>query len=720
MMNNRLNKNKRLPVTQVGQMINSLRSTIHAGAVTGEVTQSVLAMEGLQDVQRHQLETAYSELSTAVESIYEQLFATDNKSKGVTAAQIEAGSIAGLLAGDYRRTMSAKLETQNVATENMSVVQPFGLADAFNQRSFALEAYDERENRNATIYSIAYNVFSARQDEFGETFFPTLVITPDQVGFGITVNLMMVYDAIERKITGNFEDFKKKNIIRAVADPTILRKEQTKIVPVHRAQSADKFVDSALIAPAPILLEGESIVTAPIAVGKKIDLLGISQTDTLLATGVQDQTDTIDPAALLTNVYAKVGDDILRFRTQNLPLSNFTYSTQNNYRVQTLNFTTTSVLVNKDSKNVDGSAMVDLAGVVTGDLIVRLELGLSGTLNIETGETTVFANTIAVHSVQNSSGELLALDAAPALAIVTAVAAGQIIGYDLQAYRTNVNRRQRGQLIDVTKYTQLYNVPLRSPIATIHPITSDGQSDASDVQALITSTRIRTSNEAVSTLINAAQLMREYVDSRDQIGVGPDILGVGRFFVRPSYFEEELDVSAVIDSLKSHERAADIQAVLINKIRDYAYRMYRDSEYKAAADALAGGIAPTPTVIIGTDPVIARYLTVTGDLRTLGGEFDVRIVSTLDHRVAGKLFITFGVFDDNRNVAPNPLNFGNLVWAPELVLTANISRGNTISKETVVQPRFTFVTHTPIMTVLSISNIPDTLNKVAIDFHPVP
>lgn len=714
MMNNRLNKNKRLPVTQVGQMINSLRSTIHAGAVTGEVTQSVLAMEGLQDVQRHQLETAYSELSTAVESIYEQLFATDNKSKGVTAAQIEAGSIAGLLAGDYRRTMSAKLETQNVATENMSVVQPFGLADAFNQRSFALEAYDERENRNATIYSIAYNVFSARQDEFGETFFPTLVITPDQVGFGITVNLMMVYDAIERKITGNFEDFKKKNIIRAVADPTILRKEQTKIVPVHRAQSADKFVDSALIAPAPILLEGESIVTAPIAVGKKIDLLGISQTDTLLATGVQDQTDTIDPAALLTNVYAKVGDDILRFRTQNLPLSNFTYSTQNNYRVQTLNFTTTSVLVNKDSKNVDGSAMVDLAGVVTGDLIVRLELGLSGTLNIETGETTVFANTIAVHSVQNSSGELLALDAAPALAIVTAVAAGQIIGYDLQAYRTNVNRRQRGQLIDVTKYTQLYNVPLRSPIATIHPITSDGQSDASDVQALITSTRIRTSNEAVSTLINAAQLMREYVDSRDQIGVGPDILGVGRFFVRPSYFEEELDVSAVIDSLKSHERAADIQAVLINKIRDYAYRMYRDSEYKAAADALAGGIAPTPTVIIGTDPVIARYLTVTGDLRTLGGEFDVRIVSTLDHRVAGKLFITFGVFDDNRNFAPNPLNFGNLVWAPELVLTANISRGNTISKETVVQPRFTFVTHTPIMTVLSVSNIPDTLNKVTI------
>ena len=148
----------------------------------------------------------------------------------------------------------------------------------------------------------------------------------------------------------------------------------------------------------------------------------------------------------------------------------------------------------------------------------------------------------------------------PSVALVIRMAGGSIVGYDLLAYRTNMNRRQRGQLIDVTKYTQLYNVPLRSPITTIHPINTDGQTDASDVQALITATRIRTSNEAVTALLNASDVLREYVDSRDMVGVGPDVLGVGRFFVRPTYYQETLDMNALVDSIKSHERAADIQA----------------------------------------------------------------------------------------------------------------------------------------------------------------
>ena len=282
-----------------------------------------------------------------------------------------------------------------------------------------------------------------------------------------------------------------------------------------------------------------------------------------------------------------------------------------------------------------------------------------------------------------------------------------------------MNRRQRGQLINTTRFTQLYNVPLRSPITAIHPINTDDNVEATDVQALVTTTRIRTSNDAVTSLINTAAILREYVDARDFTGAGPEVMGVGRFYVRPVFYNETIDMASAIDSIKSHERAADIQAVLVNKVRDLAYRMYRDSEYKAAADALAGGVAPVPTVIIGTDPVLARYLTVTGDLRTLGGEFDVRIVSSLDQRVQGKIFVAFGVFNDQRNTLVHPLNFGNMFWAPELVLTANISRGNTISKETVVQPRYLFVAHTPVMSVLEVENVPDVLGKVQINFHSV-
>lgn len=702
--------------TQLNRMIGLLQQQVNGSQTSNTANaRTALSMESASDDKMHSLTQATTEFQTSLEAIATEL----GIEKRMTPAQIAAGAAAGVLAGDFRGFLAHKSALPMVSTESVAVVQPFGISDAVSDRSFSLEAYDERENRNAVVYSIAYNMQSARQDEFGETHFPTLVVTPDNAGFGITVNLMMVYDAIERKITGTFEDFKKKNIIRAVADASVLRKEQTKIVPVHRAQSASKFVGAGVVAPHAISLEGESITTAPIAVGVKVDLLGLSQTDTLVAAGLMDMTDTIDPAVSLTNVYAVIGVDVLKFTVANLPMSNFTYSTQNNYRVMQLNFGTTSVLVNKNTKQADGSALVELASVVTNDLIVRLELALTGSVNIETGECSVFGNVVAVHSVQDNTGTLLDLAAAPSAAIVADVAAGHIAGYDLLAFRTNMNRRQRGQLIDVTKFTQLYNVPLRSPITTIHPINTDGSTDASDVQALITATRIRTSNEAVTALLNSAALLREYIDSRDVVGAGPDIMGVGRFFVRPTYFSENLDMSLIVDSIKSHERAADTQAALVNKIRDYAYRMYRDSEYKAAADAIQGGIAPVPVVVIGTDPVLARYLNVSGDLRTLGGEFDVRIVNTLDSRMAGKIIVTFGVFDENRNVAPNPLNFGNMVWGPELVLTANISRGNTISKETVVQPRFLFVTHAPIMTVLTVDNVPDVFNKIAISFHNI-
>lgn len=708
--------NQFAPVNQLTRMIGMLQDHVNTQqVVTPGVARTALSMESVSEAQSNALFMAANELSTSLEAIAGEL----GLETRITEAQLQAATVAGIMAGDYKSFLAHKVEFPTVSTESVGVVQAFGLEDSVNERSFAMEAYDERENRNAVIYSIAYNMQAARQDEFGETFFPTIVLTPDNVGFGVTVNLMMVYNGIERKISGTFEDFKKKNIIRAVADATVLRKEQTRIIPVNRAQSADKFVDPLLVAPSDYLLEGESIHTAPLAIGKKVDLLGLSQTDALLAKGIMDMTDSIDPAVTLQHVFVKFGDDVLKFSTANLPLSNFTYSTQNNYRVMTLNFQTTSVLVNKDTKQADGSALVDLAAVVTDDLILRLELQLSGSVNIETGETTVFGNIVSTHTVQDHTGNQLDMTTAPAAPVVAVVNAGVIFGYDLQAYRTNMNRRQQGQLIDTTRYTQLYNVPLRSPITAIHPINADAQTDASDVQALITATRIRTSNESVTNLLNAATMLRQYIDARDLTGVGPDLLGVGRFFVRPTYHEEQIDMNDIVDSLTSHQRAEDMQSALVNKIRDYAYRMYRDSEYKAAADALAGGIAPTPVVIIGTDPVIARYLNVTGDLRTLGGEFDVRVVSTLDYRVAGKIFITFGVFDESRNVSPNPMNFGNLAWAPELVLTTNISRGGQISKETVVSPRFLFVCNLPILTVLEISNISDVVNRVPLLNHQI-
>lgn len=711
--------------TQLTRLVEGIQESLNATQIlTPQIAKSAISTEHMRDDQRLSLESACEQLSISLEAIATQL----KIEKDVTPAQLQAGVMAGIMAGDYKGTMSAKISSNIISTESQRTVNVQGFSDVMFDRAFSLEAYDERENKNAAIFSIAYNYQSARQDEFGETLFPTIVVSPNDVGLSIVVKLMMVFDGVTRNISGVFEDFNRKNIIRAVADPTVLHKEQTRIVPVFRSQSENMFVDNTVIPEGNIILDGVTISTAPLAIGKKLDLLGISQTAELVAAGTMDQTDSIDPSITLKNVYVKFSsgadltlkEDIIRLNTLNLPLSNFTYSTQDNYRKMQLNFTTTSVLINKDTKQNDASALDCLAGVVTNDVIIRLELALTGSVNIETGETQIFGNVVAVSQMLNASGDAVDVTQSPYAAINTIINTGIILGYDLQAYRTNMNRRQRGQLINVTEFTQSYTVPLRSPITTQHPINTDGQGDSSDVQALITATRIRTSNEAVTALINSAQLLIEYIDARDSAGNGPDLLGVGRFFVKPVYAAEALNMNVIVDSLTSTDRPGDIQAALVNKIRDHAYRMYRDSEYKAAADAFSGGLAPVPTVIVATDPVLARYINVTGDLRTLGNEFNVRVVSTLDYRINGKIFITFGVFDESRNTAPNPLNFGNMAWSPELVLTANISRDGGISKETVVQPRFTFITNLPILAELTVTNVEDLTNKAIINFKTIP
>lgn len=667
------------------------------------IASSALSLESISESQSQELNTAVESLSASLEGIGRTM-----KLVGFDTPQRQSATAAALMAGDVSAWLRAPVKHDMVSNQQQHVVSVEGMQDTFFKRSVAFEAYDERDNRNAVVYSMAYNMRASRQDEFCEALFPTVVVTPDNVGFGVSIRLIQVYNDLKRDISGNLDNYEKKNIIRAVMDHTILKNDTTRIVPVHRAQSAGYFVASGDVAPAQVMFEGESINTAPLAVGKKFSLLAISQTDTLIANGLLDVTDSIDPSIRLKNIYVKVGADVVRFSTMNLPLSNFVAAAQGNYRLMNLNFNTDSVLLNKDSKRNDGAALVTLADIVTSDYIVRLSLNVTGNSNLELGDTVVYGNALSVASIQNAAGDFLDFTTAGAAKdIADLIAGGKIIGYDLHSYRSNMNRRERGQLLDTTYFTQLYAVPLRSPISVLRPVTTDGQTDTSDLAALITATQIRTSNAGVGTLLETAGLLSEYVDARDTSGVGPDVMGVGRFLVRPTYYSKTLDMATAINSITSHERAADIQAVLVNTVRDLAYRMYRDSNYKAAADAMQGGVAPTPTVIVATDPVIARYLMVSGDFRTIGPDFEVKLVSTLDARMAGRIAVTFGNFGNGGDNRPDALHFGNMAWKPELTLVLPISRGGQTSKELTVQPSFLHVVNLPVLSLIEVSNIPN-------------
>lgn len=714
---------KKGPVIETGldRVVGSLQSQVNAhgvGFASKQLAGAALSMESIDASMANELNTCVGNLNHALESIAQE------HGLKLTVSQRNAAAAAGVIAGDIAGAMRAPIARDIVAQENMTVITPRGGEFMDGRMKEALEAYDEKENKNAVTYSVAYNMQAARQDEFGEAFYPTVVVTPDQVGFTVSIRLVSVYNEVRRQISGKLDAFNKRNIIQAVIDPTILKNDQTKIVPVYRDESKDYFVDANLVAPQDVLLDTETVTTSALAMGKKFSLLGISQTEALLETGLLDATDSIDTAISLKSLYVQVGAgadaEVVKFNTDRLPTATFTYAPQGNYRLMNLAFNSTSLLVNKNTKKVDGGASVVLKPIVDGEYFVRLGVRVSGDVNLELADTSLYASQVTVERVTDKDGNDLSLTSGAGKTIADLFAGAQAIGYDLAAQRTNLNRRQRGQLLDTTFYNQIYTVPLRSPITIPRPLTIGDANDSTDLAALITATHIRTSNAAVDELLSVADLLGEYVYNKDSLAEVPAILGVSRFLVQPFFERAEVNVNTEVDSIKSHERAADIQAVLVNKLRDIAYRMYRDSGYKAAADALAGGISQVPTVIIGTDPYIARYLMVSGDFRTLGNDFNVKVVSTLNQRMTGKIVMSFGDFSAGTEGVPNPMHFGNMAWKPELTLVLPLHRNGANSKELTVQPSFLHVTNLPILAMLDVKGIDAVAAaKVPVNMHTV-
>lgn len=686
------------------------------------LARAAISMEAFDQGTENSLDDMLNTLNVALESIISDM-QSDHQIGEISQVQRDAALAAGVAAGDpqafWQHSLSLESYSLPADTRRVNVA----VSDSVDKR-ISMESYDEKENKNAMVYSVAYNMFAAKQDAFAEMFFPTVVVTPDQVGFTMSIRLINVYDEVRRDISGKASgNFGKRNIVQAVIDPTILRNDQTRVVPVVRPEAAANFVDPTLVAPKNVLLEGQSITTAPLAINKKFSLLGLAQTDALLQTGILDSTDALDTAIGLDAIYVELAGqtpEVLKFSTSRLPLATFNFAPQGNYRLMQLNFSTESLKVDKTTTKIDGSPSTILANLVNGQYTVRLGVAVSGSVNCELGDTQMMATDITVESVRDNTGALLDMTAAPANAIVALFNGAKLIGYDLEARMTNSNRRQRGQLLDTSYYNQIYAVPLRSPITIPRPLTIGDANDSADLAALITATHIRTTNAAIDELLRTADVLQAYVSDMDNLGTAPDVLGVTRFLVQPFFERKTIDVAAILNSLTSADRPKDTQAALVNQLRDTVYRMYRDSGYKAAADALAGGVGPVPTVIIGTDPVIARYLMVDGDLRTLAGSFNVRIESTLNERMAGKIVVSFGEFGTGKEGVPNPMHFGNMAWKPELTLVLPLHRNGANSKELTVQPSFLHVVNLPVMAVFDVVNLSAAaVDKTAIDFHSV-
>lgn len=696
------------------QLLFGLQSQMADIAAPDEtVGRLVYASESIAPADEARLVRRSDELQTTLQAVASRFSGIFGASNGLTFAA-ESAAVAGALAASDPRGYAGRdlgdLKQHRGRSGEVFEVTSGSVPNYLGRRVAVAEAFDNRETRSAVLYTMAYNYTMARQDQFGETVWPTLTLPADQIGFGIVVNRLTIMRGWTHGSDGKPVDAKKIDLMRAEADHTVLRRDRTRLFPVARANNANKLIDASLVAPYPYDNEGEVITTAPYRVGEKINYLGMSQTDAHLAVGNSTERESIDPAMSLEKLYVKFGDDVVPFSVYSVPGANFTYAPQGIDKLRVLNFNTEGLRITPKSTQADKSALVSLGDLVTGNYTAVVRVAVSGTANPEFGEGEVFHGAVRLVRLVDEDGVALAEVHPDFVALAAVINAGRVEGYDLRAYKTNLSMRERGDFIDRTNFTQLYEVPLLSPITAQRPQNTDGSLDAGDFEALVTATRYRLKNDAVTAILESVQRLDEFDISGVTGDDVPAALGAARYHVRPKFMAYDLNVAATINSLKSSEAVADLRANIVNRLRDIAFTLHVESEYQAAATAL--GLPENPEIIIATDPYIEKWLMIDGELRTLTEKFKLRIVSTLDERFKGKIFMTFGVFDDNRNQAPCILNWGNLIWRPEVVMHASVPRAQHMARETIVQPSYLFVNHLPICAMIQVSGIPDVFNRI--------
>lgn len=699
-----------------------------------------IGTESFNDNKNREVGDLVDRVKTALISIESDLglrVATESGEGGdYNPARLHAASTAAATVGNSKAAMHAfmtrpfgapkELAGFNAANGSITtVVGMEGMADAFVNRVAALENFDDRDNRNAKVTSIAYNLNAAQQNEFGETFFPTVTISNDMVGVAVSIRLISVIKDFIRNADASLADFRRRNVVRALLDHTILKNDSNKLVPQHKTQTAQWF--STEIGSFQREIEGVTHTTGALKINTEIgDLIRLGYPED--TPHALNQGDTIDPAVSAGAVYAVIGTNKLRLSLKGHKRAGFLAAPEDDTRQQNLNLELKTITIKPETLQFDGSALVaELAPLVTNKWTVSLHLILSGNVNVASGRGRLDCSEFALVSIKDVDGEPVDITAGDGKAIADLIKKEAIVGWDIEGRLSNLNRRQRGQIMDTTVYNQVWTVPLRSPITYPRPVNAGTETDAADLAVLVSTTHARTSNEAVTTLFDAADMFSEYAGNvkEDLDQIPPERFGVTRLLVRPTFKHKVVDLTQIVNNQNSHEKEKDIAAEMMLQIKNVAYEMYRDSGFQAFVESGAAGVTGNPTILIGTDPYTSRFVFVPGDTRTVGPDFGFKVVTTPDERFQGNIAIAFG-YPELFKGEINPAHFGNMLWASETVLVLQMNRSGDAQKETTVQPRFRHIINVPVLGWLIVKGLPEVIAMrvprafLAVDKNGVP
>lgn len=708
----------------VNELTNSSGVVGGSMAISGDLAK--VSVEGFNDIsmeQQHACQEIYSSLEEQLEAFGFEAF---NNARGEDAAriaenQILAGTLANLGAADevrYKKALRSMTSVPQSNDPNVITVQPMldGPAGSMPvlSGSTGLENYNEKSQRDFRVISVAYNLTAARQDAFGEALYPTVVYSPTEGGVTQNLTYAAVMRDVFHEVTGALFDTREVNMVEAFRDPRVLEDASTRLIPIvdEQGKNASVFVDAADVAPYSIELERGGVVkTAPLKVGgSRFDLIGVSNRQQLVGQNLLDVTDTIDPALKLENIYVKTGGadaKVIKFKVERMPTAVFQPSLVSDTRIAQLNFSTEDLVVNADTKAVDGTVNAALEEIANRGWTLRLGVAVSGSVSLSKGDTWINATPVIVEKVFDAEGVALAKSEGDVAALLQALGDLTMIGYDLNARFTNTNRRERGQLVQTRTLQFRYPIPMHSPI-TLPMSTMDENGPGEVVKTLTVATNIRNSNNAVTRLLNYLAQLREVVSNgydRPKFGA---IEGALSALIRPTYRYAKLDLETAIDSIRSGDRYHDVSSTILNTIKSLLYPAIRDSNIEAAFQTVTGNADERPKFIIATDKEIANYLMTVGDDRALGATLKYDIVSTNNEDFDGKIVV---VPTREKPVENDILNFGQFYYVPTIIADLPISRNGQVSREIAAVPFNLHVNNIPFAIEIDVTGLKEVMGK---------
>lgn len=691
---------------KLNEQARELQSMYSQGIIVGNA--GIASMESLTGLDRENIFASMESLTADLSVSMEQFSGAED----LTQAQRDAVAVVAMASADPASYARVALGGSNVAAPSVgSVVSVESLADYDFQEKAApsMEAFDNSNLTDFIGLSMVYNQKAAKQGEFAEGFYRTVTLTPEQGGADVTIRSHLVLNHFLHNTRGDHADFKQRRLLEAAINYKILSDQSTTLVPEVHDGNKDLFVPAAVIAPRTVDLGNRTVTTSFLKIGQRVNLVGLAQNSLVKIAGQANQTDALDRAVALKSIALKKGDDVLAFDVETMPRANFIKVAQGLGQELELNFRTTSLQLNANSRNLEGGELTNpiLKQIVDGGYIVTLALTVSGQVDREKGNASVNAAPVVVEKVVNAAGEVLALDVAgPGKTIADGLADLTVIGWEPSARLSNANRRLRGLQLNSSEYTERYPVMLGSPLSIPSPLAE--ARGMADIDLLVTAARLRNDNNAITTLLRFTEGLARWkfltgsVDADDLL---PEVEGIARFLVRPWFRERDLDLRTLVVSKRSYERVQDIQAALCNVLRSDIQDALLDSNYKTALDAYTGYTGEKAHVIIGSDPKTASYILKDGDSRTLSDDITFEKVTSVDDRIRKTIYWTF----KRQTEGLDPLNCGTHFWIPELISHVNVSRDETQIREAMVQPRNRHVNHLPIFGKINVIGLDEVL-----------